>query len=477
MTPKTDSEIVTYKKIKSEFVDYTRFEDDAQKRAIARDSFINNLEYVPSYEYPKLDFLIDNEDVNTKKSAIYEAVMELEAAKQQPGANVAELELFAGFHELRLKRIMLVEAARNLQNPVSMSQNEVNRQSFAQLNEILYGKFDTPCYLGMIDTEKHRLADFVPESETSSKIKRDLELSLAHIEVSGDREEALLDEKTLQVLHEDVLKRYTDVLSVVPNTPDDVYYDVTQCVDIMNRALEAGGLAQCGWKAIENPEKSNPSTKQKDSTINLPSNTCRNASELRRLIIHEQEVHARRAQNGRDSGLQPIKAGTADYADVEEGLGVILECAVDGSLDNPAFDRARNRYITAGLALGVDGQPRDARETFEILWRLIAVQESDDGEIDDKAIKLAKGTAYKHIENAYRGTQFWMKGVVYMKIKVYYEGMAKNAEFFKSRIGGLDEAFEDISIGKYNHTDSAEKALVISAIASQKADNNQTQQS
>lgn len=464
---KNKQEIIAYQNTKSTFSDHNHFEITAHKRDIECDAFINNREYTPNYDYPKLDFLIDNDGVQKKKTAIYEAVMELEAAKSRPGANTAELELFASFHEMRLKRIMLVEAARNLCNPISMSMPDINRQSFAELNEALYGEFDSRSYLGMISTEQEQLRAFVSKSKTAEKIKSELESSLGRIDVGGEKEKALLDEDTIQKLHTYVVERYGNVLSVVPDTTDDVYYDVNECAEIMNKALEVGGLAQKSWKTIENPAKSNPTTKQADNTINLPSNTRRNASELRRLIIHEQEVHARRGQNGEESRFKLIETGTADYMDIEEGFGVILECAVDGNFDNPSFDRARNRYITAGLALGAEGQPRDAREVYEILWRDIAVQDSYDGDIDENDVKAVKEKAYTLIENAYRGTQFWMKGVIFTKLKVYYEGLAKNAEYITQNIDNLDTVFEDASMGKYNHTSPEERDLVKSAIKAQ----------
>jgi len=465
---KTDLELSSYKDTKSSFSDFTHFEGKFERRTAERNAFINNLEYTPNYDYPKLDFLIDNGDISEKKREIYEAVMELEVAKGYPDANTAEIELFASFHEMRLKKIMLVEAARNLHNYISMSDTEVNRRSFAELNEAIYGEFDTVCYLGMIATEKSRLASFVPKSEAAADIKHRLDLSLRGIDVNDEKEEALVDEATMQKLHNFIVEHYFNVLDVVPNTPNDVYYDVTQCAEIMNRALEAGGLAQFGWTAAENSAKTTPTTMPASKKINLPSNTRRNASELRRLIIHEQEVHARRAQNGRDSGLGPIATGTANYADIEEGLGILLECSVDGNLSNPSFDRSRNRYITAGLALGADGRPRDAREVYETLWRIIAIQKADDGDITEGVIKKSKDMAYTHIENAFRGTQFWMKGVIYTKLKVYYEGLAKNADYFKSNIDNLDAVFEDVFIGKYDHTDPVEKNLVMSAIAARK---------
>jgi hypothetical protein len=265
-------------------------------------------------------------------------------------------------------------------------------------------------------------------------------------------------------LHNYVQERYGELLDVVPKTPDDVYYGVEQCVEIMNKALVAAGLSDLGWKAIENSQKTAVSTLTAKKTINLPSNIRRNANELRRLIMHEVEVHARRGQNGTDTNLKILKFGTADYADIEEGLGVIMECAVAGDLDNPSFDRARNRYLTAGLALGVDGHPRDAREAYEILWRTLAIHKAEKNSINAEDLVAVKDSAYTLIENAYRGTQFWMQGVIYTKLKVYYEGFVKNAEYFNEHIDTLDSVFEDLFIGKYNHTDKVEKALVKSAI-------------
>jgi len=469
---KSAQQLTEYENTKSDFTDFTRFEDSECRRLVEKRLFINNIEYTPSYRYPQLDFLIDNGDITAKKTAIQEAVMELEVSKTYPGANVAEIELYALYHETRLKRIMLVEAAKNLSD---MGNSEVNRQSFNELNEELYGEFDNHIYLGMLDTEKKRVDSFEPKNETALYVKLELEPFLDKFDVDGEREADLIEKDVLEKLHNYVTERYAPVLESVPNTPDDVYYDINQCIEIVNSALSAGGLAAHGWKALENPSKSIVSTKSAAKIIYLPSNIRRNSSELRRLIIHEQEIHARRAQNGTDSGLKLIKSGTADYADIEEGIAVILECAVDGNLDNASFDRARNRYLTAGLALGADGQPRDAREVYEALWRIIAIQKSDDGIIDKALIDKSKDDAYSHIDNAYRGTNFWMKGVIFTKLKIYYEGLVKNADYITSHIDNLDEAFSDILIGKYNHTDPTEKDLVINAINSKRFINKLTQ--
>ncbi len=462
---KTESELTVYKNTKSSFVDNTRFEPSPENRIIEREAFIRNEKYVPELKYPRLNFLFDDPVVEKQKSRIYEAVLQLDASKENPGVNAAETELYARSHEKSLKKLLIVEAAKNLYQSLPTSTLETNRESFSKLNESLYGKLNTAYYLGIISTEKDRLNNFHPESEVAKAIKTQLEELLGDVDSGDIKEEVLLDENEMRKLQNYVSSRYADVLNVVPNTPDDEYYDVNQCAEIMNNALEAGGLAQFGWKAIENPKKLNPATNPTLTSIFLPSNLRRNSLELRRLIIHEQEVHARRAQNGKETGIKPIKSGTANYADAEEGFGVMLEAVLEGDFNNASFNRARNRYITAGLALGADGQPRDAREVYEILWRTIAVQKSKDNmNISEKNIQSAKNEAYSHIENAYRGTQFWMKGVIYTKLKVYYEGLARNAQYFKDNIDCLDQAFDDALIGKYNHTDASERQLVKSLV-------------
>ena len=461
---KTNEEIKSYEEVDSSFTDYTRFEDVAKRRAVEKYAFMHNRIYTPNFKYPKLDFLIDDETIPEKKTKILEAIMELEAAKANPDVNAAELELYADFHETRLKRILLVEAARNISNPIVSEDYEVNRDSFAELNAELYGEFNDSYYLGILDTEKKRLSGFKPKSEIESNLKYELGLFFDGFDTCGQVEKELFDEASILRLHEYVMERYEAIFKVVPKTPDDVYFDVSECVAIMNDALKAGGLFDLGWRVVEDEKKIAVSTLTSKKKIRLPSDISRNSNELCRLIIHEQEVHARRGQNGQDTGIKILSKGTADYADIEEGLAIMLECAVAGKMDNSSFDRARDRYITAGLALGIDGYQRDARETYEILWRILAIRKAERQDIDEELIYETQEKAYELIENAYRGTQFWMKGVIYTKLKIYYEGFVKSADYFKDHMDNLDLTFEDLFLAKYNHISQTEKALVKKAI-------------
>lgn len=464
----TEAEIATFEAVVSDFTDFKRFEDsDSERRAESKRRFIDSVDYVPHYEYPSLTFFQDDEASKDKKRNVYHAVLELEVARKAAEmigdtTRAAELALVRSFHDLRLKRIMLVEAARKLHDARTSSEQEVARETFMELNEELFGEMNDAWYMSMLGSERHKVESFQPQNEIASDIAHDLRGLFQEMDVSAQPEGEVLTSHEITAFHEAIWGRYGDVLAVVPDTDDATRYDADECAHFMNLALEAGGLAERGWKCAVDSKKANPTTSSAAKKILLPKNTLRTASELQRLIIHEQECHARRAQNGEDTGSEVLKQGTADYADIEEGLGVFLECAVAGTMDNPSFDRARERYIAAGLALGRDGEgPRDARQTFEILWRIIAIHSNSEGHVTEEAVESAKNKAYSHIENAYRGTDFWMQGIIYTKLKVYWEGFVENAHYFKDRLNDIDGALNRALVGKYDHTNDEEHGLVM----------------
>ena len=182
---------------------------------------------------------------------------------------------------------------------------------------------------------------------------------------------------------------------------------------------------------------------------------------MRRLWLHEGGIHAVRGENGRATGIKPLASGTANYADVEEGAGVLFECIESGDIEgSPAFVRARDRYILSGLAQGTDGVTKDGRQAYEIMWRLLALRDAKDGVIDDEIIAKARNPAMAHDDNAYRSTNFAMPGVIYSKLQVYFDGLVKNIVYVKKNRHRLKEAVDDMLIGKDDHTDDEEMSRI-----------------
>lgn len=449
------------------FIDYTQFEGDSDLRSRQKSLFLQDVEWAPVYDYARLtNFSATPEGDATsnseKKRKLQEAVFTLDQAKAVGKVEPAVADLSISYNEARIKRILLIEAAQAIRTAGSAETERTARNTFDTLNIELFGEMDIPAWTGIMSTEKQHLDEFQPTTALAASIKEHLLGYFEHIPV--DVAEPLLMDQELVALYQPFIKeRYASILAEIPDTDDSVRYNAQQCAEIMQRTLDVGGFQN--WKCEVNPDKSNPATNAEKERIYLPLNTNRTAAELEKLTLHEQEVHGRRGLNGaKYRNLPMLRTGTADYADVEEGLGVFMEMIMDGTPDNPAVKRARDRYIVAGVALGADGMAqRDARTTMDIVWRIIAVRNAENGVITHQDVKAAKDEAYKHIENAFRGTNFDAPGLIYRKLKIYYEGLLKNVEYARE-IAADPQKFEEMFIGKYNHTDETERDLVLSLV-------------
>lgn len=454
----------------SRFTEYVRFEGSQKRREHEKRGFMAGIYNAPDYDYPYLQALdVPDEDGVTLEDRKGQARAVLAALGKQQSLEAAgevKSELYSSFFETQLKKIMLVEVASRMRHFSSDSevQQLAVKEDFMELNRDLYGDMDDRLFSAVLSEEQRRAKEFMPGNKQATMIKRSLMSYFLMHRFKGANVKT--NERLLSDIHRLVHQRYQHVLAVIPDSKNDVIYDAYSCREILQAALEAGGLAKKGWQIRIDDAKSNPSTNAWDKTIVLPSDTMRTAAQLRRLMLHEQEVHARRAQNGEEAGLAILRSGTAGYAAAEEGLGVLMECAVDGTFENESYHRVRDRYIAAGLALGLDGKPKDGRATFSLLWRLMALRlADDDGVITEDAVQTAKRMAMSATENAFRGTNFLMPGIIYMKLKVYYEGLRDNIAYFSRYASSLEVALDIALTGKYNHTDSEERATVQSMLS------------
>jgi hypothetical protein len=434
------------------FMDYEWFEDDFIARQVTKQKFISDIINVPEYHYPKLDGLDTFGYLTRQKDQNSRELLALRTNQPTLEPVYLEQQMYIDFYENNLKKILLVEAARHMHQASSLSDNIVAQREFMSLCHEIYGDMNPVLFDGIMTTEELRVRTFVPRSTRSHSIKKYLDSYFA-VHQYEEEEAQIITSKTLHRLGSLVNERYGEILSVVPPTNDEVVYDAIECQQIISKALERGRLTEKGWQVEIATEKSNPSTDTALRTLYLPADTVRTADQLRRLIIHEQEVHARRGQNGVDSGIQLLGIGAVGHAYAGEGLGVLLECAVAGNMENQSYYRARDRYLTAGIAIGLDGLPRDGRGTFDIVWRLLALRMARDGIINGPIEKQAKEIAMLYIENAFRGTSFDMPGVIYTKLKVYYEGLVRNAQYFEDTAADMSAALNSALIGKYDHTD------------------------
>ena len=471
MTPyKSPEAIQELVRANTTFGGYKQFADDREKRETQIAAFVTDAVYAPEFDYPRLEKLRDyGEDVTesliqSKKRTAYESMWELEAHRESGILPEETFDSYAAMHEKKLKIMLMVEAADHMRTAGTSQARVTAREEFKMLNTELYGEMDIPAFNGIMAEEQRMVQDFVPAGETAIAIHADLAAYFDRKQFDGEKSELFTDAE-FETVRAVVLDRLSPILECFPKTDESVLYTPEEAVPYMQAALDLSGLGAAGWKVEIDPKATVPNTNISKKRIFLPPKGMRNSAQIQRLHAHEAEDHARTAQNGIDSGIELLAKGTADCGDVEEGLGILLECLLSGSFDAPGYNRARNRYITAGLALGTDGSPRDARQTYELMWRLSAVRNANNGEISDTAVQSAKSATMSHIENAYRGTDLVQRGVIYTKLKTYYEGLIKNVRYFKENINTLPEAFDAALLGRYDHTNPEEVAMVKSLIA------------
>ncbi len=456
--------------------EYAYFEGSEVARTLARVSFVDGVDYLPGYQYHKLESYTLNDSLAVdagggnlgasidEKLRLRTCISIIQNNRGDIGEDVADL--YIGKLETELEKQYLVEAAALSHKAGNAEARAMWRQKFVEHNEVLYGAFDRQALLSILATERMRIDAFVPQNETAQKLKQELQDFFTAVP-EAVAEGPLLDAETIAHYQEVINEKYSDIFAAIPDTDESVIYNSSECAEIMNDTLKAGGLYDAGWRAEVHPNKAIVATNPVTKRIYLPKNTQRNAHQLRKLVLHEQEVHARRAFNGAQTGVAPLEVGTANYADVEEGLGVILESILDGNIEGVAVTRARDRYIAVGLAIGADtdGSGRDARQTFEILWRLMAIRGAKGGAITEETVQKAQfnrsvsnSCAMSHVDNIYRGTDFAGAGIIYTKAKVYRDGFVKNAQLLTQIVGDRQQ-FDALFVGKHDHTDRKEAEL------------------
>jgi hypothetical protein len=472
------------------FFDYEMFESihPPKRRSEEWSSFLQNEIYVPSFDYARLrertssgklggyNYIDTDKRANkevmvgsSKKevSHLLDCISIVNARRGVVGDQAANL--YINMFDILIGRELLVQESYSALFAGNAERRDTHRHRFMELNELLYGEVDQGLFLGIMQTERERLSRFEPVDEAGHKLKRELTPFFDGLEIEGNREPEFISQDFIDSMLPLLEEEYGHIFAILPDTDDSVIYSSDQVVEFINKTLQAGGLKQAGWVAVINPDKNIVSTNTTTKKIEIPPNDSRTARQLKALVVHEQEVHARRGQNGLESSAPGLLgSGTANYADVEEGLGMALECIVNGTAEgNVAVKRARDRYIHVGLALGIGSHsPRDAREVYELAWRMeaLALAEKNGGVVTPQIILEAqqgKWGAKAHVENIFRGTDFVGKGIIYMKAKVYLEGFTKSVHALRDVASAKTEEekrdrFKGLFLGKFDHTNPEE---------------------
>ncbi|QQG51016.1 MAG: DUF1704 domain-containing protein [Candidatus Saccharibacteria bacterium] len=398
-----------------------------------REAFLRGDIRNPNHTYGKLDTInfgdtaeaitktgetiLGNPDLNPKHAAAYE-------------------QFVAGY----LKKTRLLELVHVIKTTSDPAEKEAAKREYMALNIELYGEPDETTYRSLLQEKLRKIAGKNLTGQ-AAVLRQELFDSIGYDDSVEVPERFKPSTETVEWMHEVVETLYGNMLAHVPEDKETFTVVEAQQVfqEIIDEEFEGAGE---GW-VVDVEDAKSINVKAAEKRIVIPTDRGDLSRDvLRKLIVHELGVHMLRAITGADTDLHPLGHGLDNYYDAEEGLGVVMEQALQGQFKEAGIDH----YITAGLAYH---DKKDFRGIYEAKWRLSVLGSLDDnGEVSESAVQKAQKAAYGGTMRSLRGTDElpWFKDLA------YYNGAVDMWRHLES-IRGDDLKFMFVLMGKGNPAD------------------------
>lgn len=312
-----------------------------------------------------------------------------------------------------------------------------NAQAFGRAQKAFYGDMRSDLFWSSMQHLAHK-SDISILQQDTSPAGRELIALFDH----AKNEEAI----ALPDIHPHVravfapLLKTDEIWDTIHPRPDGL----VDVAEVFTAALDIYGVA--GWQVVSDPHAQNLSvTKSAKKVVVSDAHGFMPAMKVLIKTIHEIGVHVRRSQAGSTVAL--YNAGLPGYYLFEEGFA----CVVANLPRHEMRVNGQRLYAALGLALGLDGTPRDFREVFELLWRMDMAHGHD--------ITSARKTAYKQCRRLFRGAHPATKGNCTLRDKSYVEGIHATLNFF-ARTPMTSELASDLLTYRFTPTDTAQQKLI-----------------
>lgn len=354
----------------------------------------------PQHDYSKLDDI----DFAGNQQAIADMGARLAG---HPDMNPKFLSVYGQFINNYASKTELMRLAHGYNHVDDEDEKSKIAAEYMKLNIEQYGEPDEVTYRSLL-SDKLTKINSKNLSDSAAKIKDEL-MQLVDYQLGVEAPDRFRPSpETVEWTKGVVESLYGGMLSHIPD--DKESFSVVEAQQIFTEiiAQEFGEAAE-GWRVDVEAAKS-INVKSAEKRIVIPEDRgSLSRDALRRLVVHEIGVHMMRAVIGGETDLQPLANGLNDYYDAEEGLGVVMEQALDGRVT----ERGVDHYITTGLAYH---DSKDFREIFEVKWRLALLEGArEDVDIQQADINSARNRAYGQTMRIMRGTDElpWFKDLAY----------------------------------------------------------------
>jgi domain of unknown function (DUF1704) len=359
--------------------DYNELSEDAKeaKELVAQRFMQANIE------------LYGEPDKTTYVSLLHEKVASIIQKERSPEADVIFQELL----ELLPKEVLDSDLSNDRFRPSS--------ETVSWMNRVVHGLYDDMLKHVDLYVEQHE-----PQLEVSEKGKNVIKIRPEHLQVIFQN-----------ILHEEFSVGY-------------------QATNDFNNAENAAIL---DWNVEITDAKSinvDPSAK----CVRIPKDRKpMSVNEVKQLVVHELGIHVLTQITGGSTDLDPLAQGLPGYLDTQEGLGKVIEQALEGEYKEAGIDH----YITAGLAFFDN---KSFNDTYNVKWRLKALEGlQPNEELTQSHVEKAKKWAVNSTMRIYRGTD----ELPLFKDLCYYNG-SKEAWQYLEKIRGDDLQLSLLLAGKMN---------------------------
>lgn len=259
----------------------------------------------------------------------------------------------------------------------------------------------------------------------------------------------LPDKFDIQEVRKYLQKEFSGIFEVT-SCLKEKKYDAKEIADVFSAALVKMNIFD--WKvAVRCSSRGAVSVDPADKKVYIPAQRVLRGNLLGSLLIHEIGTHLMRARNGTASPLLLLGRGLDHYETAEEGIATVREQAVRGELKD--FE-GLDGYLAVSLALGLDGQPRNFRELYDVMqpylyWRFVKKGYRT-------ALTKSKNWAWYRCLRVFLGTSGLTPGACYTKDIIYRAGNIKIWNLIKQN----PESLKKFNIGKYDPTNQAHLEII-----------------